>query len=182
LLPFLSRDVPNEEVKAINLNAAQLTAIMELDRFSHIECLTLRGNSLRSVESVKLLKKLRLLDVRENKIQSISEVADIANKLEKLEVLAALDNPFSLLSGGPKVVSKYRSTFMSMVPKLKKMDNILLFLDDVEMTAEEIVKSAFPSAKSDADRTGQGQWVWAVSVWRQVGQLISSFTGLNFRI
>jgi hypothetical protein len=70
---------------------------------------------------VPVLVCVQLLDVRENKVGSIAEIASIANKLEKLEVLAAIDNPFSLAASGPKVISKYRTTFISMVPKLKKV-------------------------------------------------------------
>jgi hypothetical protein len=50
------------------------------------------------------------------------------------------------------------------------MDNVLLFLDDVEMTAEEIVRCGFPNPRNEADRLSQGQWIWAVSVWRQLSR------------
>lgn len=162
LIDRLPLNLPHEEVFSINLNNAKLSAMTNLTQFRNIETLLLRQNEIKSIRPVKDLKTLKLLDVRENKIQSMEDLLEVVNELPLLEVVAASGNPFNT----GKNFRKYRASFINGVPRLRQIENFLLYLDDVELSASEIATTIFPTPKTPQEQANIDRWIWATCVWR----------------
>ncbi|RMX54089.1 hypothetical protein pdam_00014826 [Pocillopora damicornis] len=95
----------------------------------NVEVLSLSVNNISSLEDFAHCPRLRELYLRKNNIEDISEIGCLKN-LPKLRVLWLSDNPCAN-------VEHYRMTVLKNLPKLTKLDTVVVEESEVEEAAKE---------------------------------------------
>lgn len=104
-----------ENVKNLNLWGNDIDDISILREMPNLEVISLSVNKINSLKYFQYCKKLTELYLRKNLIADLREVKYLQN-LQGLKVLWLWDNPCA-------DSENYRSTVLSMLPNLVKLDN-----------------------------------------------------------
>ncbi|XP_058953433.2 cilia- and flagella-associated protein 410 [Pocillopora verrucosa] len=118
-----------ENVKNLNFWGSDLSDISVLRQMPNVEVLSLSVNNISSLEDFAHCPRLRELYLRKNSIEDISEIGCLKN-LPKLRVLWLSDNPCAN-------VEHYRMTVLKNLPKLTKLDTVVVEESEVEEAAKE---------------------------------------------
>lgn len=107
-----------ENVKNLNFWGSDLNDISVLRQMPNVEVLSLSVNSITSLKDFAHCPRLRELYLRKNSIRDINEIGCLKN-LPRLRVLWLSDNPCAN-------VEKYRMTVLKNLPKLTKLDTVVV--------------------------------------------------------
>lgn len=124
-----SRASSLENVKNLNFWGSDLSDISVLRQMPNVEVLSLSVNNISSLEDFAHCPRLRELYLRKNNIEDISEIGCLKN-LPKLRVLWLSDNPCAN-------VEHYRMTVLKNLPKLTKLDTVVVEESEVVEAAKE---------------------------------------------
>lgn len=124
-----SRASSLENVKNLNFWGSDLSDISVLRQMPNVEVLSLSVNNISSLEDFAHCPRLRELYLRKNNIEDISEIGCLKN-LPKLRVLWLSDNPCAN-------VDHYRMTVLKNLPKLTKLDTVVVEESEVIEAAKE---------------------------------------------
>ncbi|KAL9966134.1 hypothetical protein ACROYT_G024158 [Oculina patagonica] len=107
-----------ENVKNLNFWGSDLNDISVLRQMPNVEVLSLSVNNITSLKDFAHCPRLRELYLRKNSIRDINEIGCLKN-LPKLRVLWLSDNPCA-------DTEKYRMTVLKNLPKLTKLDTVVV--------------------------------------------------------
>ncbi|KAJ7369740.1 hypothetical protein OS493_036771 [Desmophyllum pertusum] len=107
-----------ENVKNLNFWGSDLNDISVLRQMPNVEVLSLSVNNITSLKDFAHCPRLRELYLRKNSIRDINEIGCLKN-LPKLRVLWLSDNPCAS-------VEQYRMTVLKNLPKLTKLDTVVV--------------------------------------------------------
>lgn len=124
-----SRASSLENVKNLNFWGSDLSDISVLRQMPNVEVLSLSVNNISSLEDFAHCPRLRELYLRKNNIEDINEIGCLKN-LPKLRVLWLSDNPCAN-------VDHYRMTVLKNLPKLTKLDTVVVEESEVIEAAKE---------------------------------------------
>lgn len=117
-----TRTLSLADVHSINMWGYNLTDVSILSKCPNINTISMPINSIHTLAPFQHCPKLKNLLLRQNMISSFQELKYLQN-LTFLENLSLSDNPIASLPN-------YRSTVLSMLPQLKKLDNLDTFYSD----------------------------------------------------
>lgn len=118
-----------ENVRNLNFWGSDLNDISVLRQMPNVEVLSLSVNNITSLKDFAYCTRLRELYLRKNCINDISEIGCLRN-LPRLRVLWLSDNPCA-------DQELYRMTVLRNLPKLTKLDTLVVEEDEVLKAAKE---------------------------------------------
>lgn len=125
-----------ENVKNLNFWGSDLNDISVLRQMPNVEVLSLSVNNITSLKDFAHCPRLRELYLRKNSIRDINEIGCLKN-LPRLRVLWLSDNPCAN-------VEKYRMTILKNLPKLTKLDTIVVEETEVLEATEQGIEIPTP--------------------------------------
>lgn len=125
-----------ENVKNLNFWGSDLSDISVLRQMPNVEVLSLSVNNISSLKDFAHCPRLRELYLRKNCIGDINEIGCLKN-LPKLRVLWLSDNPCA-------TVEHYRMTILKNLPKLTKLDTVVVEEAEVLEASKEGIEITTP--------------------------------------
>lgn len=104
------------DVHSINIWGYNLSDVSIVSKCPNVNTISMPINSIKTLSAFQHCPNLKILLLRQNLISTFKELNYLKN-LVYLENLTLSDNPITQLPN-------YRSTVLSMLPQLKKLDNI----------------------------------------------------------
>ena len=120
------------EVKSLNMWGQDITDASVLLKMPSVEVLSLSVNQISTLSCFRKCLSLKELYLRKNSIRDISEIQYLA-QIESLRVLWLSDNPCA-------DCKEYRSTVVSYLPKLQKLDNVDITDEERESAREHALR------------------------------------------